>query len=94
MQYLVIARDYPHALEKRMQHREAHLAGAQKMKEQGQLIYAVAMIEEGKMVGSVMVFDFESEGELKTWKQNEPYLLGQVWETVEITECAVPPLFQ
>lgn len=93
MKYLVIGRDHKDGLEARMQHRKAHLEGAKKMKEEGKLLYAVAMIEKEKMIGSVMVLKFDSEDELEQWKGSEPYITGEVWESVEITECAVPPLF-
>jgi len=93
MQYLVIGRDYADAAERRQAQRQAHLDGVKKMKEEGKILYAVAMLKDGKMVGSVMVFNFENEAELEQWKQQEPYVTGKVWETVEIMEGAVPPLF-
>ncbi|MFY0601161.1 MAG: hypothetical protein JXR03_15900 [Cyclobacteriaceae bacterium] len=94
MNYLVIGRDGKDASERRQAQRQAHLDGATKLKEEGKLLYAVAIIEEGKMVGSVMVFDFNSPEEFETWRKNEPYVTGNVWETVEISECAVPPGFR
>lgn len=93
MNYLVIGRDFEDGLERRLEQRDAHLAGVKKLKEAGKILYAVAVIESGKMKGSVMVFDFASEDELNDWKSSEPYIVGKVWETVEITECAIPPLF-
>ncbi len=53
----------------------------------------MAILENGKMAGSVMVMNFDSEAELNDWKANEPYLTGNVWGSVEITEGAVAPLF-
>lgn len=94
MNYLVIARDHPDAFERRQAQRVAHLAGATQLKKEGKLLYAVAMLEEGKMVGSVMVFNFANQEELDLWKQREPYITGNVWKHIEITACAVPPLFQ
>lgn len=93
MHYLVIGRDHPDGLEKRQQHRKAHLEGAKKLKEEGKLLYAVAMIESAKMIGSVMVMNFATEIELNEWKAAEPYITGDVWVQVEITECAIPPIF-
>lgn len=94
MQYLIIARDHKNGLERRLQHRQAHLDGAESLKREGKLLYGVAILENGQMSGSVMVMDFESEAELENWKATEPYLTGDVWENVEITECAVPSLFR
>ncbi|WP_258102552.1 YciI family protein [Marinoscillum sp. MHG1-6] len=94
MSYLVIGRDGHDAAERRQAQRQAHLDSVAKLKSEGKILYAVAMLEEGKMVGSVMVFDFESVEELEVWKANEPYITGNVWETVEVMECAVPPAFK
>ena len=93
MNYLVIARDHANVLERRMEHREAHLSGVTKLKEEGKVLYAVAIKEEGNMVGSVMVFDFDTKEEFETWKTNEPYITGNVWNEIEVKECAVPGLF-
>ncbi len=93
MNYLVIGRDGADALERRQAQRQAHLDGAAKLKAEGKLLYALAIIEESKMVGSVMVFNFEGPAELEAWRAQEPYVIGNVWETVEITECAIPPSF-
>lgn len=93
MYYLVIARDGTDAFEKRQQQRQAHLDGTAKLKAEGKVLYAVAMLDEGKMVGSVMVFNFTDANELEHWRSKEPYVTGNVWESVEITECAIPPAF-
>ncbi len=94
MNYLVIGRDGKDAADRRQAQRQAHLDGVAKMKAEGTLLYAMAMLTDGKMVGSVMVFDFASPEALESWKSSEPYVKGNVWETVEITECAIPPLFK
>lgn len=93
MNYIVIGRDHADAFERRQQQRAAHLEGAKKLKEEGKLLYAVALVEGGKMKGSVMVFDFSSEAEFNEWKKNEPYVTGNVWDSIEVSECAVPSLF-
>ena len=94
MVYLVIGKDHPDAAERRKQNREGHLASAKKLKEEGKLLYAVAMMEQGAMVGSVMVMEFASDAEFNEWKASEPYITGNVWGSVEISEGAVPPLFR
>jgi uncharacterized protein YciI len=44
-----------------------------------------AMLDEnGKMIGSTMVVQFESEGGLNGWLTKEPYLNGKVWEKIEV----------
>jgi len=93
MTYTIIGKDYPNGSEKRKQSRDAHLNGAKALKEEGKLLYAVALLEDGQMVGSVMVMNFTDEADLESWRSSEPYITGGVWETVEIIPCAVPPLF-
>lgn len=92
MQYIVIGRDGKDP-SKRQAQRPAHLEGAKKLKEEGRLLYAAAFMEAGQMKGSMMVMEFLTREELESWKRQEPYITGQVWETVEISECAVAPMF-
>lgn len=95
MHFIVIGRDFrdEKALERRMSVREKHLENADKMVKEGKLIYAGALLnEKGQMAGSVMAVDFESKDALqKEWLDNEVYILGKVWETVEINDAAVAP---
>lgn len=93
MQFIVIGRDGTdeNALERRMAAREAHLETAKKMHESGNWLYAAAILDdEGKMAGSMIVCDFESREALeRQWLDNEAYVKGNVWETVEIKQAAV-----
>lgn len=97
MQFIVIGRDGTdeNALERRLAAREAHLETAKKMHESGNWLYAAAILnDEGKMAGSMIVCDFESLAALeKQWLENEAYVKGNVWETVEITQAAVAPFW-
>jgi len=86
-QYLITAYDYTDtdALNRRMNVRPHHLEGARALKESGNFIKGGAMLnEEGKMIGSVMMMQFESDEQLEAWKQNEPYITQKVWETVDV----------
>lgn len=83
MQYLVIAYDNDNALEKRLEVRDAHVAGAKKMMAEGKIIDAGALIEDDKMVGSTLYVDFETEEELEAWLSEEPYVLNDVWNMEE-----------
>jgi uncharacterized protein YciI len=40
--------------------------------------------DEGKMIGSVMLMQFENDEEMEVWKQGEPYIVGKVWDRIEI----------
>jgi uncharacterized protein YciI len=83
------------AMDRRMSVREAHLAMGAKMIEKGRFLYAVAMLNEGeKMIGSLIVCEFDSRQAMeKEWLDKEPYVLGKVWERIEITRAQVPPFW-
>lgn len=86
-QYLITAYDYTDngALDRRMNVRPYHLEGAKKLKESGNFILGGAMLnEENKMIGSVMILQFETEEGLELWKQTEPYIIQKIWESVDI----------
>jgi uncharacterized protein len=86
-QYLIIAYDGTdeNALERRMNVRPFHLEGAKKLKEDGNFIIGGAMLnDEGKMIGSTMILQFENQLELQDWLNNEPYIQQKVWEKFEV----------
>jgi uncharacterized protein YciI len=86
-QYLVTAYDHTNAdaLQHRLNIRPHHLDGARELKASGNFIIGGAMLNnEGKMIGSVLILQFETEEELRAWQQNEPYITQGVWETVDI----------
>ena len=84
MQYLIIAYDNDDVIDKRLEARPAHIEGTQKLMSEGKIISACAMIEEEEMVGSSVLTNFESEDELNTWLENEPYVKGGVWNMDEL----------
>ena len=81
------------ALDRRMAAREAHLAMAGEMYTKGKWLYAAAILnEESKMAGSFIICDFDSRAALeKEWLEKEPYVLGKVWEKIEISRAQVAP---
>ena len=86
-QYLITAYDYTDegALNRRMNIRPHHLDGAKSLKEKGNYVLGGAMLNhEGKMIGSTMILQFETEEELHAWQQGEPYITQKIWETVDI----------
>ncbi|NCU03461.1 MAG: hypothetical protein GXC73_05690 [Chitinophagaceae bacterium] len=86
-QYVIIAQDGTdeEALERRMQVRPFHLAGAKKLREQNNLVIGGATLdEEGKMRGSIMIVQFETKEEFEHWYANEPYIKDGVWKTIEV----------
>ncbi len=86
-QYLITAYDYadPDAFQRRMNVRPHHLDGAKDLKTNGNYVIGGAILnDEDKMIGSVMILQFETEEELKKWEQNEVYITQKIWETYDI----------
>ena len=88
MQYMIRALDGKNMLEKRLAVRTQHLENLQKVK--GKILCAGGLLdEEGKMKGSTLVIDFESEDALKEYLKSEPYIAEQVCEDVEVSRMKV-----
>ncbi|MDB4902415.1 MAG: hypothetical protein JWQ63_1696 [Mucilaginibacter sp.] len=86
-QYLITAYDYTDtgALQRRMNVRPHHLDGVKELKEKGNYIVGGAILnDEEKMIGTVMLLQFETEDALDSWKQSEPYITQKIWESVDI----------
>jgi len=86
-QYLVTAYDYTDsgALKRRMDVRPHHLDGARELKANGNYVLGGAILDDdGKMVGSIMILQFEDEEQLEAWKQSEIYITQNIWESVDI----------
>jgi len=94
-QYLVTAYDYTDdgALKRRMDVRPHHLDGARELKANGNYVLGGAMLsEDGKMMGSIMILQFEDEEQLEAWKQSEIYITQKIWESVDIKPFKVAEL--
>jgi uncharacterized protein len=65
--------------------RPAHFDAARQLKANNNFIVGGAMLDErGKMTGSMMVVQFETEDDLVQWMRNEPYINGNVWQSIEV----------
>jgi hypothetical protein len=87
MQFVVIARDGTdaEAPKRRQSAREAHLAGARRLKDSGAILTGGAILDEaGAMTGSVVIVDFESRDALDAWLASDPYVTGDVWRRIEV----------
>ncbi len=96
MQFLIIAYDGKdsEALKRRLSARENHIKLSSLMRDRGELLYGVAILnEDRKMVGSVLIAEFPSRKELDTWLEREPYVTGKVWDKIEILPCQIGPSF-
>ena len=96
MQFLVTAYDGvdEKSIERRLAARDEHLALVESMFNRGTHLYAAAITDDNdKMIGSVLIVDFPSRFELDEWLKVEPYVLGKVWDKIEIKPCKVGPMF-
>ena len=84
MQFVVIGKDKGEG-ELRRAARPAHLefvAGKQHL-----IAYAGPLIEDGRMIGSLFVFDVPSRAELDAYMSEDPYFRSpSIFDTVEIYE--------
>ena len=97
MQFLVLGYDGTDdkALERRLAARDAHIALGDSLRDTGNLLYGAAILDDGgKMIGSVLIASYPSRNELDAWLEIEPYVIGKVWERVEVQSCRVGPSFE
>lgn len=86
-QYLITGYDHtdPEALERRMSVREQHLENVRGLKNSGNHILGGAILnEQGMMIGSMMVLQFETDDAFNSWLENEIYIRAKVWDKVDI----------
>ena len=87
MQFLLLAYDGtdPEALQRRLNVREEHLKRISLLKSSGEFLFGGAILDNnGKMIGSMIVYDFPDLQSLEERLKDEPYLTGKVWEKTEI----------
>jgi uncharacterized protein len=87
MQFLLIASDGTdsEALNRRLSVREEHLKRIGGMKKAGEFLFGGAILDnDGKMIGSMIVYDFPDRATLEESLKDEPYMTGDVWEKTEI----------
>jgi uncharacterized protein YciI len=87
MQFLLVAFDGTDsgALERRMKVREDHLYKIGLLKKSGEFKCGGAILDDdGKMIGSMIVYDYPDRQSLDASLQNEPYFTGGIWEKIEI----------
>ena len=90
MQFLIIARDGndENALDRRMGVRPRHLQNMMKLKDEGHVMAAGGLIEDGgRLAGSYLVMDFESREALDDYLKTEPYVTAGVWQDIKIEVC-------
>jgi uncharacterized protein len=81
--FVVIGKDGPEG-SRRLEERAAHLdhvAGFQEL-----FVYAGPLLEGGRMIGSVFVFDVPDRAALDAYLARDPYFTRPIFDTIEIYE--------
>jgi uncharacterized protein YciI len=81
MKFVIIGYDGPDGEAKRKVHRPAHLANLEPLDKAGRVILAGPLTDKA---GSLLVLDFESQGEAEQFIRQDPYMVHGVFERVEI----------
>ena len=87
MQFLLTAFDGTDekALDRRMKVREEHLRNIAELKKKGEFLFGGAILDnDGKMTGSMIVYDYPDRASLDRSLKGEVYFTGGVWQKVEI----------
>ncbi len=97
MKFVVMAHDATdsEAPQRRLDAREAHFKVIADYKARGNILFGAAMLDDAeKMVGSVIIADFENRADLDQWLAIEPYVQQKVWGTVEVRQLGIGPSFK
>lgn len=92
MQFLITAYDGKDegALDRRMAVRPKHIENMGKVKESGHVKSAGGILDDnGKMIGSFLVLEFDSRDKLDAYLETEPYISENVWQDVKVEPCNV-----
>jgi uncharacterized protein len=87
MQFLLVAHDGkdPDALTRRLNARPEHLEGIATLKKNNAFLFGGAILDDdGKMVGSMVLYDFPDRAALNEMLKDEPYITGGVWKEIKI----------
>ncbi len=91
MLYAFISRDIPGTLDKRLAARPQHLQRLQQLLDAGRLILAgpypaVDCEDPGPagFTGSLVVAEFESLGDARTWADADPYVTAGVYDEIAV----------
>lgn len=83
MRYAVICRDKPGHLPVRQANRAAHLAYIEAT---GIVEMAGPFLEDGQMVGSLVILETDSLAAAGAWAAGDPYALAGLFESATVTE--------
>ncbi|MCP1968233.1 YciI family protein [Bradyrhizobium elkanii] len=87
MQFLVLAFDQldEAAAVRRREARAAHIEGVRALRKEGRFRDGGALLDtEGRVIGSALLLDFSTRGELERCLASDPYQTNQVWGAVTV----------
>jgi uncharacterized protein YciI len=87
MQFILIAYDGTDegATQRRLNVREDHLQKISHLKKSGEFISGGAILDNnGKMIGSMILYEFPDRESLDAKLKDEPYITKGVWKKIEI----------
>jgi len=91
MYYAIMGEDVPNSLEKRLAARPAHLERLHKLQDSGRLLLAgpcpsIDNEDPGPagFSGSIIIAEFESLEEAKSWADADPYVEAGVYQMVNV----------
>jgi uncharacterized protein YciI len=91
MWFMILGRDAPDALPRRLAARAEHLKRLEALRDAGRLLLAgpLPAIEAedpgpAGFVGSLIVAEFASQADARAWADADPYVAAQVYRDVEI----------
>lgn len=91
MYYLILAKDVSDSLALRKQARTDHLARLDALRDEGRLLTAGPMPAvdsedpgEAGFTGSVILAEFDSLEEARSWADADPYVRAGVYDSVEV----------
>jgi len=96
MKYSVIAWDKPgpEGVELRDALRAAHMEAITQRFHEGNVIFGAGFYDdEGLVRGSLVILDVESRADVDAYLETEPFVTGELWATVEVSELKVPDMY-
>jgi uncharacterized protein YciI len=85
--FVLIGRDHPHDLARRLQHRPAHLEAVRILDASGRVRHGGPLKNDrGEIIGSLLIFEADSLEAAKKLVAADPYVVGGVFASYEVLE--------
>ena len=91
MQFMVLGWDGTDeaAAARRDTARPVHLARMAELRESGQLILGTALLDDDRIVGSLLILEAKSRAQVDDYLASEPLNTTSVWERLVVQQCRV-----